>query len=435
MKMRRVRRGPGVSALLLAGLLLAASGCAREGRAKALLTHEVTGNGSNPTTAVRADGEMYIAWIATDETGVSDVFLTTSDTTASPVRVNQVRGEPAPHDQAPAQVAVGPEGNVYVVWQTAIPIEGRRFPASNLRLARSTDGGRSFEPAIYVNDDAHGRPSSHSFHDIAVAPDGTVLVSWIDGRKRDEARAVQQTGTSGMGELAGGTGHHAHGGTAGEAGALPKSEIRIARSNDGGRTFTESVVVSGEACPCCRTSLAVADDGTVFIAWRREAAGDVRDIVIARAEAGSLRFSEAVPIHADGWVFPACPHAGPSLAVGEDGTVHAAWYTGREGRQGLWYAHSTDGAQRFSEPRAVLTGDWVPPSQARLAIDGRRVIVVWEDRRQDGPRLHLAEVTGRGVRTPFLSVSGAVPSLAAGEAGWSLVWADGSVIRSAGGGS
>jgi DNA-binding beta-propeller fold protein YncE len=137
----------------------------------------------NPTVAADPRGGAgYVAWIRTAD-GASDVFLARLDgegARGAPVRVNDRAGDAAPHEQAPAQVAVGPDGAVYVLWQNNTKIEGRRFPASDLRFARSTDGGRTFSPAVTVNDDAGGIPSSHTFHDVAVGADGTVWISWID---------------------------------------------------------------------------------------------------------------------------------------------------------------------------------------------------------------------------------------------------------------
>src|SRR5690606_9850951 len=190
---------------------------------------------SNPTVAVDPrTGTAYVAWVGV-QSGNADVYLARIERgeAGAPVRVNDIPGDAAPHEQAPAQVAVAPNGDVLVLWQNNTPVEGRRFPASDLRLARSTDGGRTFEPAVTVNDDAGGLPSSHTFHDIAVAPDGTVYVSWIDSRERDRARAA-------LGIVEDATmGHGGNGGAAAAAGEadLPSSDVRVARPTDGGRTF------------------------------------------------------------------------------------------------------------------------------------------------------------------------------------------------------
>lgn len=373
--------------------------------------------GSRPTVAVDPrTGTVFVAWIGTSA-GESNVYLARyepgSGPAVAPVRVNHIPGDAAPHDQAPAQVALGPEGHVYVLWQNNTRIEGRRFPASDLRFARSVDGGKSFEPAITVNDDAGDVPSSHTFHDLAVAADGTIFVSWIDSRERDRRSVAMPR-------------HHGEG----EDG-LPGPEIRIARSLDGGRSFGPSAVVDREACPCCRTAVAIGPDGSVYVAWRKVYDGNVRDVVVARADPGASVFEPPVRVHADGWSLDACPHAGPALAFDAAGRLHVAWYTGREGRQGLHHAVSEDGGRSFAAPTPVLARGPVPPSQVRLAADsGSGVWLAWEDRSGDVGRVVLA-AAGAGGPSRFRreAVPGASPALAAAGGTLALAWLDGEAVR------
>ena len=431
-----VRRGGGSTAVaVLLGCGLTAGCGAGEEEAPPRVEAEVVtlaaDSASNPTVALdRRSGTAYVSWVGR-EAGENAVFvaaISPDGQRSDPVRANDIAGDVAPHLQAPAQVAVGPGGTVYVLWQNNTPIEGRRFPASDLRLAVSDDGGRSFRPAITVNDDAGGPPTSHTFHDIAVAGDGTVVVSWIDSRTRD-AVAHQRVPAGPMHDE--GMSHHDHGaGTVAAshdhaASSLPEGpEIRVARSVDEGRSFGVSMVVDSAACPCCRTSIALAGEGSVYVAWRKIFPGDIRDIVVARAAPDSAEFSEPVRVHADDWVFPGCPHAGPSLAVDAEDRLMVGWYTGKEGRQGLWYAASEDGGRSFGKPTAVLTGDWVPPSQVRLATAGDRVWAVWEDRTDEGPRVRAAAGAVGGALTPVAGweVSGSDPAIVASPDGARVAW-------------
>lgn len=381
----------------------------------------------NPTAAVDPrDGTGYVSWIAT-EGGVSTVYLSRLGADGEPgpaVRVNDRPGDAAPHEQAPAQVAIGQDGGVYVLWQNNVKVPGRRFPASDLRFARSTDGGRTFAPAITVNDDAGGIPSSHTFHDLAVAPDGTVWVSWIDSRAKDAARAARPRPAQPAPAAVHG---HKH---MGDDENLPPSEIRVARSTDGGRTFGPGMVVDTAPCPCCRTTLAFGADGAVYVAWRKEYGGDVRDVVVAKLAAGGSGFSPPVRVHADAWVFPACPHTGPSLAVDGRGRVHVGWYTGQEGRQGLWYASSDDGGRSFGAPAALAVGPDVPPSQVALSADGDEVLMAWDDRPAQGVRhVALARVTASGEMVRMESVQGRIPALDAHSRGALLAWHDRQSVR------
>lgn len=359
----------------------------------------------NPTVALgNATGTAFAAWIGTTESG-SNVYIARIDSSgrSAPVRVNDIDGDAAPHDQAPPQVAVAPDGTIHVVWQNNTVVPGRRFPSSNLRFARSTNGGHSFEPAIFVNDDALGGPSSHTFQDMAVADNGTVYVSWIDGRARSSADA-----TAGEHDM---HGHSSH---------MPGSDVRVAKSTDGGLTFTSGVVVHRDVCPCCRTSLATGDDGAVAVAFR-SATDNIRDILVVRSSDGGDTFSEPVRVHADGWRVDACPHAGASLAFADDGRIHIAWYTGAEARQGLWYARSNSDAS-FDQPVPLQTGDWVPVSQVKLAVaDDGVVWIAWDDRRKEASAIKLATARAGEVTPVPVGIHGRSPAVAAEQivvVGW-----------------
>jgi hypothetical protein len=424
---RSISGGAPVSALLLAVAMIAGAAGCRESSAEPAGTNRVlSAVGTNATIAAAPDGSAsYVVWLESAEEG-SDVLLARIGVDgaplAQPIRVNHRTGDADPHEQAPPQVRVGPEGEVYVLWQKKVRVEYLPFGASELRFSRSSDGGRTFSPAItIVRDD--GPPARRTFHDLAVAADGSLYVSWIDAGERDSARALH-------GAAHGTHPSHGHGGPAAE----PGTEIRVAKSVDGGQTFGEPVVVDEACCPCCRTSLAVAPDGTVYIAYRKIFDGDVRDIAIARSTDEGRSFTAPRALHPDGWVFPGCPHAGPSLAVDADGTVHAAWYTGREGAAGIRYAYSVDRADSFSEPRYLAGGDWMPPSLVKLATQGNSVWAVWDDRRiEEGSRLirlqRIRDARGGVPADDGIVLTGSSPDLALVGGSPTLVWQAGNAVR------
>jgi hypothetical protein len=352
--------------------------CADDARVVTLIE---TG-GSRPTVAVTSAGALLVAWVDS-----GNVLLARSADAESftRVRVNDIDGDAAAHDQAPAQVAAAPDGSIYAVWQNNTRVEGRHFPYSDVRFARSLDGGLTFEPATTVNDDANGPPAAHTFHSIAVAPDGVIYIAWIDGRAS-----------------AGHEGHHGR----------PGPQIRVSRSTDGGKSFAPSVLVAEEACPCCRTSLAVTRNGEVALAWRAVRDVDLRDIVVARSTDGGATFSAPNTVHEDGWRLDGCPHAGPSIAYDGAGNLHAAWYTGREDSPGIYHAVSTDGGGSFGAATPLITGDGIPASLVSLAADEEGAVwAAWDDRRARPARVKVARISdgkiARAAVTP-----GRTPSLA-----------------------
>lgn len=419
-----VRQAGGSSFAFLALAMIA--GCAPGSREQVLefgpaITIAESG-GTRPTIAVDGrDGTIYVAWIGA-AAGATDLYLTRiepGDSVSSTlVRVNDIPGDAAPHDQAPPHLAIGPEGNVYIAWQNNQVAPGRRFPTSNLRFARSTDRGRSFEPAIHVNDDAEtGPPASHTFHDLAVSPDGTLAVSWIDGRSR----------------LSGSAGLKAGPGEAHEEDSDDRGpEIRIAYSTDGGRSFGRNHIVDTNSCPCCRTAIEFDTEGRAYIAWRKILPGEIRDIVVARVERDSLGARSHTPIrpHPDDWRFEACPHAGPALLTEPDGALHIAWYTGREGRAGIHHAVSRDGGVTFGESRPIITAESLAPSQAALALSpAGEVMIAWEDRRRPERRIGVGLLEGGRFDVVDTMILGTYPAIASAGATSALAWLDGEAVR------
>ncbi len=407
--------GGGLTLLLLAGIPACGTG---GGDAPPLRDFTLTtSGGTHPTVAVDLrDGTTYVAWVhLTGEGDAQDVRLVRippGGEPEPPVRVNTVQGDATPHEQAPAQVAVGPEGEVFVMWQRRTAIEGRRFGASTLRMARSSDGGRSFEPAIDVADYDGPIPASHTFHNLVVDPAGGVIASWLDGR----APWVMQA--------------------AGIEGPDPGTEMRVAVSQDGGRSFGASVVLASGVCPCCRTSLALGPDGAIYAAWRNiwptPDGREIRDPAVARSDDGGMSFGPPIRIHADDWVHDGCPHAGPALAVDGVGALHALWYTGTPDGPGIFHTRSTDRGEHFSPATPLVQGEWVPPSRVDLVTTpAGSVMAVWEDRRQEPPVFGVVEIpaggapdTGREVLIP-----GTFPMVASADDRRVLAWLDGEAVH------
>ncbi|MCA9769439.1 MAG: hypothetical protein KC485_11535, partial [Gemmatimonadetes bacterium] len=147
-------------------------------------------------------------------------------------------------------------------------------------------------------------------------------------------------------------------------------------------------------CPCCRTGLALGPDGTLYASWRKIHDGDIRDVVVAASHDGGETWGAPVRPHADDWVFPGCPHAGPSLKVGSDGTVHIAWWTGKPGSAGIWYARSHDGGATWAA-QPIAVGETSMPAHVQLAIEDALVVLAWDDGLGERPVVTLrASVDG-----------------------------------------
>jgi hypothetical protein len=341
-----------------AALVAACGGLGAESRpafSPARVISQETENGATPMFLSTPDGGRVVAWVSAAGGG-SDGSLHVSVTPAGAtgalptVTVRDPAGPIEAHGEAPPQLAADRDGGISILYTVGKEVPGERFPKSALRFIRSTDQGRSWSEPRTVNDGTEF--GSHNFHALTAAPDGSLLATWLDARRG-------------------------------------KSGVWMSRSTDGGRTWEANrPIYSDPTCPCCRTSVAVAGDGSIYVAWRAILSGDVRDVVVTRSSDGGASWAAPVRVRADDWVYPGCPHAGPSLEVDAKGAVHVAWWTGKEGEAGVYYARSTDGAKTFVA-KGIATGQRARPAHVQLAVSGEKVYLAWDDGLGAIPRVLL----------------------------------------------
>src|SRR5690606_37608739 len=97
-----------------------------------------------------------------------------------------------------------------------------------IRFARSTDGGKTYETPRTMNDD--GLVTGHRFDSLMLSEDYTLYLTWID--KRDLDAAIERNEN------------------------YPGAAIYYTASRDLGETFTRNYRVSHNSCECCRIAMA-----------------------------------------------------------------------------------------------------------------------------------------------------------------------------------
>jgi hypothetical protein len=126
----------------------------------------------------------------------------------------------------------------------------------------------------------------------------------------------------------------------------------------------------------------------LFIAWRQVLPGNVRDIVVSRSRDHGTTWTEPTRVHADDWVYPGCPHAGPSIQVDAANRLHVAWWVGKEGAAGVFYTRSADGGQTFSRPVALGVAKFSQPAHVQMALGSHgEVVVAWDDGTREVPQI------------------------------------------------
>lgn len=347
-------------------------------------------NASDPVLAFAADGTAYLAYLGYNQNDltVGGAFVARSTdggaTWQRPVQV-AANDELTFHDKEWIIVdrSNNPEtrGNVYVSW-TLFATISPRSERGDIVVSRSTDGGRTFSApvraSLQAQDDTQG-----SFP--AVGPDGTLYVLYYSN--------------SPAGRLGPG--------------------LYMAKSTDGGATFAPAVRVAGTTRPVSPLpgskfrifvlpGLAVdPTSGALYATWNNYR-NDDSDVMLARSTDGGMTWSEAKRVNDD----PTRSRRDqffPAITVGSDSTVHLLWLDRRDDPGNLlylpYYASSTDGGETFAQKplsrtasnpsigfEGTLIGDYI---SIDTSPDGSRVYAAWVDTRNGDQDIYFAAFGGK----------------------------------------
>ncbi len=223
----------------------------------------------------------------------------------------------------PSVVAV-PDGSLVAHWLHKL---GADTYAYGVELARSGDGGETWQPLGLLHDDA--TPSEHGFVSFVPAGDG-VQAFWLDGRA--------MAGGEGSGDM----------------------QLRTARLTGAGPG--PSTLLDARVCECCQTDAALTSEGPI-VAYRDRGIGEIRDVAVVRAEGDG--WSQPAVVHADAWQMHGCPVNGPALAARGE-RVALAWFSAPQGAARVRLAFSEDAGRSFGEP--ILVDGERPLGRLDLAL-------------------------------------------------------------------
>ncbi|HMV50745.1 MAG TPA: sialidase family protein, partial [Blastocatellia bacterium] len=305
-----------------------------------------TGDGQfNPFLAADKRAGFYLVFVQRIN-NVCNVMLRHSadgKVFSAPVRVNDRESDATVRNENPPKVAVAPNGDVYVCWAN----ERGRWKG-NIRFARSTDGGKSFSPAITLNSDGDAEPAGHAFQSLAVDAKGKIFVAWIDERnKRQEDRGA---------------------------------EIRLATSENGGKSFSPDRRILTDVCECCRTNLQADAAGKLYLTYRTvpRTGPMYRDIILARSLDGGRTFTTALASE-DKWEIAGCPVAGPSFSLDAAGNPTAVWFLGGGERPGLYYATSANSGASFAPRRLLDPQQKLGKHAHTVSLPNGEILIAWDE--------------------------------------------------------
>ncbi len=344
----------------------------------------------------------------------------------------QVRELPSPAGQGSGQpnLAAAPDGRVYLSWIDRLG-EGRFA----LRFSRREGDGWSAPQTIaeginwFVN--------WADFPSMVVLPDGTLAAHWLvkrgagayayeiniarsfDGGKTwSQPLVPHRDGT--LTEQGFVTMFPAKDGSLGVI-WLDGREMKMGTDGHGSMTLryatirrdgtlADEAVLDAKVCECCQTSAALTDSGPIIV-YRDRSDEEVRDISVIRWQRG--KWSEPRPVHRDNWQINGCPVNGPSIAaLGK--RVAVAWFTAANDAARVRVAFSADSGETFGEPITVDDGRPAGRVDVLLLSDGS-AMVCWLEKLDEGGAVRVRRVWPDGKRAESVTIA---PSSTARSSGF-----------------
>ncbi len=341
----------------------------------------------------------------------------------------QVLASPAGGGAGESNLTVGGDGKVYLSWlepaadsQVAFRfavLEGDHWsPPRDIRVGRDFFVNWADFPSLAVR--ADGRMVAHwlqRFGATSYAYDVRIARSDDGGRTWHEPVAphVDRSRTEkGFVTLwLEGDGFAAvwlDGRNADKARPNPRQEMMLYSSAAVGTEPATEVRLDERTCDCCQTSVAITNAGPV-VAYRDRTADEIRDIYVVRRVNGT--WTEPKAVHHDGWRIDGCPVNGPMLGAA-GARVAIAWYTAANDKPRVQVAFSSDAGATFGQPIPVDEGN--PAGRVALALlpDGS-ALVSWVERGEGNAARVLVrrvrEVEGAG---PVATVAASTSARASG---------------------
>jgi hypothetical protein len=350
--------------------------------------------GGNAEPVQAIDGQyVYEAWIGCR--GIGFARSTDGGRTFDPAQRVPLAEVPSQRRAWDPAIAVAPSGAVYVAYMVASYSAPHVARKMAPALAVSTDHGATFSRASTLPTPK----SSASWGDrewLAVGPDGTLYITWDYGPRFDQVKVVcHEEASCSFG--------------AGDFNAV------LQRSSDGGKTWTRLRPISAgfPLGGAYSAPIVVEPDGTLDVLYigsptdRRTLRVSPSREYFTRSTDGGTSWSKPVAVDPgagtialDTWWIDG------ALAIDPGGTLYAAWDTQTKQRDTAWLAWSTDGGKRWSAPLRVSSS--AGENLVEVAAAGRDdVYVGWQTQiAGKGYATYLRRYSiGRGWTGPAVTVS------------------------------
>ena len=295
---------------------------------------------AEPNLAVSPDGRVYMSWLEPNESGHALRFAALDGGHWSqPTTIRTGRDFFVNWADFPS-IEVLESGRLAVHW---LQRNGSGTYAYGVRVSQSADSGKTWSKPVMPHRDSS--QTEHGF--VALWREaGRLGAVWLDGRKF------------------------------GKDGHDPSNEMMlVATSIDPNGTLDAEVRLDERTCDCCQNSAALTANGPI-VAYRDRSPDEIRDIYVTRKVGGT--WTAGTPVHSDNWKIDACPVNGPSVAAAGR-RVAVAWFTAANDSPRVKLAFSDDAGATFGAPIRVDGG--TPAGRVDVALlSENSALVTWIER-------------------------------------------------------
>jgi hypothetical protein len=160
---------------------------------------------------------------------------------SSPVVAMDCNGQARGGRQRGPRIGIDSRGVITVSAPVTFDTEERkkRYPAPELYAVQSKDGGKSFSEPLRIN--VREKKAPEGLHALAVAPDGTAHLAWLDISARSG----------------------------------PGQDLLYARLANG--AITDRTTLAQTVCECCAPGIGLDGTGNPSVAWREGGNKESRD--------------------------------------------------------------------------------------------------------------------------------------------------------------